>query len=152
MNLQELRDSWSVLRNAVMGRGATKPANVSQLLYDSTAESYAEWRAFLEQNYGILETYGVAEIVDAPAFTWVNRYRELAGWARAEGLSLGDELPGGLTESARDLGAKEIQLAKDLAKAAGDAAKEARGKLEMFVAAVGVGVGVIVAIWAVGRR
>jgi len=145
VKLESLSKAWNDLRNGVLGRGVTKPPNVSQLLYDAIGQAYEEWRQFAADNAALLVAYGqneIVNVVDLPALVWLDRYRDLAGWARAEGVDVGEEIPEVPTEAARRIVDQASKSAKTVAKSAADLAKSAGQALELGVLFVGLGLGI----------
>ena len=90
--LSRFSTAWNDLRNAVIGQSATKPANVTQALYDKTGNYYERWRKYLAQMPAPMAALPVQALVD-----WVLQYREIANEAKAEGLTF-TEFPVGMTE------------------------------------------------------
>jgi hypothetical protein len=146
MNLEELSTAWNELRNRVMGRTPAKPDNISADLYRAVGTSYEEWRNFLLDNTALLQTYGTAELVSLPASTWVERYRDLQGWAAAEGVSFDKE--GGNSATLQE---SPQEVAVRLAREAAERAKEIGKKLEVGLVVVAIGFGAIIALRALNK-
>lgn len=83
LTFDELNEAYNDLRNKVMGRGTTKPANVSTALYTAVGNAAERWQKF----------YPTASALDQVAFQvtapeWLTTYRNLASQALDEGVQL----------------------------------------------------------------
>jgi hypothetical protein len=110
ITLTEFSNAWNDLRNAVMGRGVSKPPNISQQLYDSVGNYYERFRTWLQQQGPI------TEITTAIGATeQMTTYRQLANQAKKEGAVF-NALDIGLAEIAK--GAALSAQRPDVLKAA----------------------------------
>lgn len=91
MTLNELSEAWNELRNRTLGRGLSPL--VSAGLATRIANHYERWRKYLE-TAGPLDDLAAS----VQASDWLARYRELADAAKAEGVSLPNELAPQITE------------------------------------------------------
>jgi hypothetical protein len=108
--LTEFSNAWNDLRNAVVGRGTEKPANVPQELYAKVSNTYDRWRTYLQSLPAVLQVFPLQPISD-----WVLEYRDLATEAQKAGLTF-NVLPVSWLESVKATATDVQTTAKALAK------------------------------------
>jgi hypothetical protein len=135
-DLSEFSNAWNELRNAIMGRGTEKPANVPLELYTKTGNAYERWRKYLAALPADMQILPIKALSD-----WVLEYRELADEATELGLKFPAFAPGWI-ETARS-----VQTA--IKKAADNAGAATGGLLiaSLFLAAIPV-----IALMVGGKR
>jgi hypothetical protein len=143
MTFDEFNDGWNNLRNAVMGRGTAKPANVSQKLYDRVGNAITRWQRWYPQASLLDQT-----MFELSATQWLAEYRELSKMALDEGAQVKV-----LNESAlENFGSALSDVLSDAKRVTKDAAKAAGETLQIGGVVLAVGAAVALSLWAMTRK
>jgi hypothetical protein len=121
--VQQLSDAWNALRAAAVGRGFALPQGVSSELSDEVEQSWAQWRAWLDEQGALAEAQREITLL-GEGREWADRYEELA---ERVSKATGKRLP-----SAPSSPIEQV-------------ATQAIAKLSPWLAAIAVGAGVVLA-------